>query len=513
MLLDYFLGQIMRIKAAIAKLFVLVALLLCLQIQVFAAPIDEWQKLIQEGSHSKFDGQYNVALQSFIKALDIANNQKLPPKYLPISLCRVADVEVITNKIDEADIPFQKIIELFKQQKTEGTLDPQVSFWAAVLSDSYLSNTKPDNREKCLKRACYLKEIIYGDSHNECLGCLNKLAAYYIDQGKIDKAIRILTLVQGIADKRFGKNPDGLGTTLHQLALKCRTEHKYQQAKELELVVIKTANQSSTNLRAGLSAFYSFLGMNAFARGKVAEGQEYFSIAKKEALKAKSIHKKGFLESVECYRFGLEPMFLLDAHENQFAIEEIELKQLIAVTQIITTDPVKQVEFLNVLNIILDNQGKHKEAEKCLLRVIAITEKYNVFTKEIPEFYRRKGTYRAKEGKLDEAAKDFAMAIAKEKDKNGPGATGILLTWAYYLNQTGHPRLALEKLDIAFKQARQISAQKRGTLLADALQMFAIIASELGRSQQAQTLFQQSAVEFKAQKKLDSQAGPNLYCR
>src|SRR5277367_1024541 len=104
MLVDYYnWGKIMRIKLIIANSLLFVVLLFCLQNKACATQIDEWQDLIQNGSHSKFDGQYNSALHSFTKALNLAEKQNLPPKYLPISLCRVADVEVITNKVNEAD--------------------------------------------------------------------------------------------------------------------------------------------------------------------------------------------------------------------------------------------------------------------------------------------------------------------------------------------------------------------------------------------------------------------------
>jgi hypothetical protein len=348
-------------------LSILFALLFCLlQSAAQASAIDDWQKYIQEGSHSKFDGQYNAAFKSYTKALNIAETQKLPPKYLPISLCRLADVEVIISKVNEADTHFSKIVEIIKQQKAENILDPQVSFWAAVLSDSYLSKNLPESREKCLKRACYLKEIIYGDGHNECIGCLNKLAEYLVQEGKVDKAIRILTLTHEITEKKLGRDPnknkDGLGDPLHNLALKCRTQHKFLQAKELELEVIRLAKLGNGYLKAGLPAFYSFLGMNEFAQGDIVQGKNYFSIARQECIKVKNIKNKDLVAIAKGYRLSLVPSFLQDAQENKLFIEETELNEIISMTKLANSDPREQFQFLSALSVILANEKKYDKA-------------------------------------------------------------------------------------------------------------------------------------------------------
>ena len=195
-------GKFMLSKRSILLALIFCALALSSGLNSYAAPIDDWQKLMLDGSKNKFDGQYKIAQQSFSKAVALAQKEKLPAKCLPISLSRLAAVEVITNQISEADSLLPKIIDLRKQQKDDGTLDPQINFWMAALSEEYLSNTKPENRETCLRRACYLKGLIYGETNERCLDCLNRLANYYVDQDKIDKAIHFLTVRQSILDKQ-----------------------------------------------------------------------------------------------------------------------------------------------------------------------------------------------------------------------------------------------------------------------------------------------------------------------
>ncbi len=176
----------MRIKFILLFLLTAVALFAAPSAQC-ATPIDDWNTLILDGNSRKSEGKYSVAADSYTKAIALSQKEKLPPKYLPISLCHLTEVEVVTNKIDEADSHFQKIIDIIKTQKEAHILNPQVNFWAIALAEAYEENTKPATREICLKRACYLKNLVYGVGHKECLDCLSKLAEYYADNGNTEK--------------------------------------------------------------------------------------------------------------------------------------------------------------------------------------------------------------------------------------------------------------------------------------------------------------------------------------
>ncbi len=129
-----------------------------------------------------------------------------------------AEVEVISHHVAQAGSHLQKIIEIIKQQREAGTIDPQVNFWGAVLSDAYLSNNDPKTRETCLKHACCLKELIYGGTHKESTDALNKLAYYYIDQNEVNEAINILSLVE----KHWKENMGGIPTDWERLLISWR---------------------------------------------------------------------------------------------------------------------------------------------------------------------------------------------------------------------------------------------------------------------------------------------------
>src|ERR1700678_1716316 len=94
----------MQIKVILFSLLVLAFLFAPLP--ALCTPVDDWEAIIVEGSHHKFEGQYSLAIQSFQKAETLAESKKLPAKCLPITLCRLAESEVLFNKVTEADSHF-----------------------------------------------------------------------------------------------------------------------------------------------------------------------------------------------------------------------------------------------------------------------------------------------------------------------------------------------------------------------------------------------------------------------
>jgi hypothetical protein len=498
----------MRVKVIILVAFLLSGLVLSSQQKLNAAPINDWQKLIQEGSTHKFDGQYNVAIQLFTKALNLAETQKLPTKCLPISLCRLAAVEVITHKITEADPHFQKIVDLIKQQKEAGTLDPQVSFWAAVLSDEYMNNKLPETREICLKRACYLKALIYTDTHKECTNCLNKLAECYIQNNKVEKAIHLLTINDAIMDKKYGKDPDRLGSALHEAAIKSEVLNEYEQAKQLELAVIKLAQKSTEYLSAGIPNFYCFLSINTAIQGKDAESKQYFQMALNACRKIRSSPKKDFMWHAEKYGHTL------GNGGASLAIRELEEKRKVALTEAMTADPRWQCGSWEALTETLYMERKLDESELCLERAIKIAKLPNCYAaNDVPELCLKLGVRQAQRKKYLKAYKSFADAYQSEKDTGGYHATLILFWWSYFLREQKQFDMAFDKLNKALKQASVLAPEKRGTLLADALEALAITNYELNKIEPAAKLKQRSSAEIQVQKKLKTKLGPDFFGR
>ncbi len=495
--------KFMRIKSIVLIVTIVLAVVAFSSNKAWATAIDDWQKLIQEGSSKKFDGQYKAATQFFSQAVNLSESQKLPAKCLPIALCRLADAEVSSNQVNEADAHFKKLIDLMNQQKENGTLDPKVNFWAAVLSDSYMSNSRPETRETCLRRACYLKTFIYGGKHRECIDCVNKLADCYVGNGKIDRAISLLTAANKSNNE---KGSDVLACTLHNMAVCSQRKHKYEQAKQLELAAIDIARSASASLKSELPNFYDFLSLNAFVEGKISESKQYFDMATSECQTVKRLYSKQML---------LLPFVDLAIFDELApSKQEYVLRQRLALVKLLREDPRWQCGILESLTNVLYAETKYKESEECLVNAIKIAQLPNCYAaNDIPELYLKLGVHRCQTGKYSEGFKAFDQAFSAEKDKHAQHAALVLFWWGASLKERSQLVLAEQKLSQACDLAKALHPEKRGTLFADSLQMLAATKYDIGKQNEAHILNKMSADEIKIQKDMKTKLGPDFFHR
>jgi len=489
-----------------------------LPLAALCTPLDDWDTLVLDGSKHKYEGQYNLAIPSFTKALSFAEKQKLPNKCVPISLCRLAEVELITNHVKEADSHLDRIVNLIKTQKEANTLNPQVSFWAAALSDAYEDNHKPDTRELCLKHACYLKNLVYGSNHRECIDCLTKLADYYIDENKIDKAIKTLEFIQALLTKQYGEDPNRFGNTLNDLAIRCENKHAFKQVEKLELEAVKIARRSKSTLSTGLPAFYCLLGINALDQGKSAGSVRYFQNASQQSFKINGTINK---ENAAKYLAPLPNIIWQINATNKLALAEKQYRNLLPIYKVISPAPNIQYElFFNLAKVLYMQDGitnttkRHPEAIKYYKNCIEIAKHLNGdYRFYLPDLYAVLASSQLSLHKLDEATKSFEAALGAVVGKNEWRTASIYLLWGRQLRAMGEGHMAAQKLNIAYEQSVKLPPEKRGTVLADLLRLLAIDAKGYGNEKRAQLFAKQSIAEIKLQKKLKSKLGPDIFHR
>jgi len=476
------------------------------------SPFQEWQNLMVEGSSYKLKGKYERAVWFFTKGVDLAREKKLPAKCLPIALCRETEAEVLNTQLVSADIHSKEIIQLVKQQSEAKTLESEISVWLVDLANAYQNyNKDPRDREDCLKHACLLKKLTFGAAHKETVDCMMQLANYYVDQKQIEQAVKVLETLEIALEKKYGKNPSALGDMINQLAIKCKTEHKYEQAKQLEMRVIKMANTKTGSLKAGLPAFYLFLGMNAAAQGKVLENKGYFNVAKKQCSRIKGARQK---QDAKKYLTLLIQPSWLDRQQEKLALAEAEFKQILSVQEMIFRDPREYYGALSLLAGTMHDEDKFEESGKCLLRAISIAKLPESYVaKDLPDLYMRLATDEFGLRKIEKANQTFVYALTLETDTSGPHTVVILFWWSRLLQNKGMFSLALEKLNAALKIVTDLPIEKRGTLKADILSMLSEIETHFGRKGEAKLLSQQSSEEIQIQRKIGSKLGPDIFCR
>ncbi len=478
-----------------------------------ASPLQTWQLKMTDADSNQSIGEHNHAVHSFMDATALAEKQKLPAKYVAIPLCGLIEEEVLCSQIEPAEANFAKLIKLIEAQSRVLLPDPQVNGRISSLADGYQDHQNPKTREICLKNACLLKMILFGESDKHCTDCMSILANYYIEHGKIDDGVRIITSNESAKSKASGKksSPSAVGDLLNLMAINYRTKHQYDLSNQLELAVIKLANKSQSQLSAGLPAFYTLLGMNALAQGKNSDAKTYFAKALKECPKIKVSKNKQFARPY----IDLLVQSARSDGEEELVLAEAELRQLLELAQNISTDPRWQYGPLTLLPAVLAAQHKPpKPTEDYLLRAISIANLSNSYVaKDLSDLYMRLGIHQASQHKIDQASNNFTKAIALDKETTGFHTGLILLWWSGALRDNGRSALASEKLTLALTKARALSPETRGTLLADLLVMLGSIEHDNGRVKQANLLFQQSSDEIQLQRKIRSKVGPDLYHR
>lgn len=478
-----------------------------------ASPVQTWQLTMTEADSAQSVGENGHAIRLFTGATTLAEKQKLPAKYVAIPLCGVIEEEVLCSQIEPAEANFQKFISLIKAQSQVLLPDPQVNGRINSLADTYQDHQNPKTRETCLKNACLLKMLLFGDADQHCTDCMSVLANYYIEHGKIDEGVQIMTTVEKAKAEKSGKifNITAVGDLLNLMAVNYRGKHQYDISNQIELVVINLANTSHSSLSAGLPAFYTFLGMNAMAQGKDAEGRAYFTKALKQCPKVKVSKNR------QCARPYLDLLVqtaLSDNQKTKQALQETELRQLLALAQAISSDLRWQYGAITILAANLNRPGKREESENYLKQAIAIAKLPNSYVAEdIADLYMRIALSLAHRGKMGKANEVFVDALKAEKDKRGFHSTLVFLFWGCMLVNNDQFPFASDKFNIALKMASALPPQNRGTLLADTLVCLADLENRYSKAEKAQSFLQQSSTEIQLQKKLNSKLGPDFLHR
>lgn len=471
--------------------------------------MERWDALIVEGQTRQAKHDFLGAIRDYGLAAHLCEIEPLPAKCLPIALCRLAMAEILSNQIDAAEDHFNKVITVIKAQKVAHTLHQDVFNWLVDLAEKYQSHEFPKTRETCLKHACQLKALAFGSTHKETVSCLQLLVNYYLEQGQVGKAVSIITTVVAAQEKTVGKNPNTLGLMLNQLAIDCKTKHKYDQAKQLELHVIDLARLNSSILKCGLPAFYSFLGMNSLCQGKSTESKQYFAHSIKECRTIKTEQEKLFARPfIEL----LVESTKADLNKEHGRIAELELLRLLEIERKISTDQRWQYSACSLMAETLRGQNDDKHMGAYYLnRAIVIARLPNSYVeKDLPDLYMRLAM---RQGSLEKASAAYATALSLEKDKVGFHTTLVLYWWGVAYGDRHQYSIAIEKWNMALANARAIASDKRGTLVADTLSQIAMAERRLDKAPLATSLDEQSAAEIQLQKKLKSKLGPDIFHR
>jgi tetratricopeptide (TPR) repeat protein len=457
-------------------------------------------------------GEVNRGIELLRRACSISEKRfGKNPDALSETLYRFAIDLQSRAKYDQARACVLYIIE--NASKRQGSSSNGLPAFYLLLGMNAIAQGKPSEGKRDFDRAIEEGAKIKGDANKKCAKqyflALEQPIWSDKREDKLTLAESKFTELMAVEHSTFNGPLDSYGILAplvdaqNKLAIKCETEQKYDQTKELELAVIKSMRRDPEAATIRLPAFYFLLGMNATARGKPTESTAYYNQCMSESSKVKSAERlaEEFLDLL------IDPIWS-DTARGDLPLAESRLKLLEAAEGKISKDPIYQFQALSRLAALLCFQGKDEQSCKYVKRCITIALlPKSKWRSELPDLYLRLGIYQADLRTMGEADKSFAEALKVEASKNGPHSVLVLLRWGRSSIQNQKYASAKEKLEAALSIARKQSPQDRKASAADALEMLSSIADVYGRHADAVSLLRERMTEIESQKKFGFKFG------
>jgi tetratricopeptide (TPR) repeat protein len=476
----------------------------------FGAATDTWKSLLSEGDLCETKHEHQRAIQTFDRAANFAERNKLPSKCLELAVCRQAAVEVQANKIAQANAHCDKLMGLVAREKASNTLDPDLEVWILNLANAYQANLNSPTREQCLQKLCLINKVLYGENHKDYKTARAALAEYY-ERTQPLKAAKIQESAnrEALGQDQTHSDPMVQGYTLNQLAMNCRMIGDLEKAKDANLQLLKLA-KTSPQVADGTVTYYASLGTIELAQGKEAESKSYFDRARQEGSRIRGNKKKEALATGSLK--VLADKVKLDKNPKYPNLLSNELAALLTIQQSISADPRTQYGIIRLLGEAEYVENKLDDSEKCFKRAIEIARlPASMVSNDVPELYTQMATHAAIHRQIERSNELFNKALAAETDKKGFGATRTLVYWGGTANNRGDFSLAREKLLIAMKQAYELSAEKRGTLLLDAAWGVIPALKHFGQTEHLNEIQKVVVAEQHQQRRLNTGLGPNFF--
>jgi hypothetical protein len=361
----------------------------------FSVPLlSGWQQLMDAGTSAEEHGDYRLSAQKYAQAVATAESNHLPEQCLIIALCQETQSEVYSNQISNAESHFQKLASLLrKQADMHAPPDLKVLSSLMGLEDTYSLHTDPKTRETCLKHACLLKFLApAAKTSKERMNALLLLVDYYIEDHELDKAAKSLKEFEALKLPGLGQDSHDLANVLFIQALSYNQQKRYQEAKQIGLLLLALADQSSGHLTPDRSAFYTFLSMNAQAEGHHPESKQYASRAIKEGLKLASPALK---QSAKRYFSLLEMPIWSSPREDKLNLALSDFAELTAIELAVFESQADQSDFLKRLvdpqnrlaikSTIAQQYEKVQDLESPIVKTVATRS--NSALSGLPAFY------------------------------------------------------------------------------------------------------------------------------
>ncbi len=261
---------------------------------------DQWDKIGKQVVQYRQAGNYTKAIESAKKGIELVKKVKgknhpataLSYQALGLSYIGAGDY----NKSNEAFIMASNIINTLAKRpdyaKYQNEIRDFLSFDNYYLAANYQQLKDKDNFEKAMLRLIELNEFRLGKADRHYLAWTNTLSIYYIQTGKVDKAIDFQKSIIAKLEKMSKQPTQELAIAYQFLGFIYRDSGQHQQALTTFKKLLQITEQLDGKEHLNTVSGYINVAVSYLALKNTKQAKTYLNKAKKTVDKLEKALKK-----------------------------------------------------------------------------------------------------------------------------------------------------------------------------------------------------------------------------
>ncbi len=231
-----------------------------------------------QGSQALNRGDMQSAEEKYQRAVEIENQHHGPDcPHLASQYSNLARVYLATNRIQEAELTFQRVLAIYEGNAGEEEIsDIRATFAMDGLAVLYLNTSRFREAEELAEKSMGIKEQIYGSDNLGVAQSLTLLAKIHRMTGQYEYSLNLGKRSLAIYEAKLGDNHPYLNGPLNEVAMVLQAKGKLDEAEDLfrRALAIEEGrpHRESQNMALTLNNLATVLG----DAGKHAESEPIF---------------------------------------------------------------------------------------------------------------------------------------------------------------------------------------------------------------------------------------------
>lgn len=401
-----------------------------LSYSLLPAQTNSWEKLNQQGEELYGKGEYDKALEIFLKAKPVAEKEFGKSNASYATACdNLAFMHMMLGHYAEAEPLFLESKSI--REKTPGKNTVEYATTCVNMADLYNAQGLYPKAEALYLEAMDIFKKVPGESSNEYALVINNLAGLYFTLGDYKKTEEFYLTARAIWIKTDGKESQNYATSCNNLGSLYQQLGDYHKAEAL-YIESKTIQEKVTGKNA---PEYATACNNL---GDLYREDQDHTRAEPLYLEALEIRKRVYGEAHPNYAQSLLNVGLLYVDLGQYnKAEHLLIKSRDVYLKAVGKDHPDYAGICNELAVLYRFLGNYTKAEKFYLEALDVNERalgknhsnYAQTCNDLAGFYRTIGEYDKSESLYLESKKIRADIYGKETPTYGASCNNLGLLY------------------------------------------------------------------------------------